>query len=406
MDKSTDSEGVKTEKGVTDNDVCQAIRSFSGRIAHDFNNLLTPLLAYPELIRADLPAGGTSRSLMDTLEETAETMAYIASRLADFALPCGRSKHPICIDDVLQQLLVQLNETDASVGITITPLQQSGIQLMISHDPLAKALKAICLNALDAMEGKGVLTVSSDELSVGSPIPSPGGEVPAGRYVRVSVHDTGPGIPPEIREDVFEPFFTTHKETKVRGSGLGLSIALATVRDRGGYIVLGDADETDGCTVSVLFPMENNLFGKETAPESEAETGEAKGEAARVLVVDDEEPIVELFKLMLESAIPNVQVDIARNGREAVDAYEQNHHNVVVMDLHMPVMDGQTAFGVLRDLCKKNGWEMPGVVFCTGYAPPTGVKQAIAGESRHALLHKPVTTDNLVHAVQDRLVLR
>ncbi len=406
MDRTANNDNVEPARGVTDAAVRQALRHFAGRIAHDFNNLLTPLLAYPELIRSDLPKDGISRNLMETLEETAETMAHIASRLADFALPCGRAKHPLCIDDVLQQVLMQFKDDDVSLGIELPPLQKSGIQLMISHDPLVVALKAICLNALEAMDGKGVLTVKADELNVEVPFDAPGGEVPAGHYARISVHDTGPGISPDIRSTVFEPFFTTHKDSKIRGSGLGLTIALATVRDRGGYVLLGSVEEEDGCTVSILFPMEGDTVCAATVPAAAVETAEPENAPPHILVVDDEEPIVELFKLMLESSIPDVDVDIARNGREAVDMYEQGRHDVLVMDLHMPVMDGQAAFCVLCDLCSLNGWEMPGVVFCTGYAPPAGVKQAIAGESRHALLHKPVTTDNLVQAVNDRLVLR
>ncbi len=405
MENTADSDRATAEKGVVDDAVRGSVRQFAGRIAHDFNNLLTPLLAYPQLIRSDLPEGGTSRDLMDTLEETAETMAYIAGRLADFALPCGRAKHPLSIDAVLRQVLVQLENEDRLVGITVTPPEESGVHVMISHDPLVTAFKAICLNALESMGGKGQLTITVDELTVGEPLDAPGGEVAVGRYARVSVHDTGPGISPDLRGKVFEPFFTTHKDTKVRGSGLGLSIALATVRDRSGYVLLGDEGE-EGCTVSLLFPVDGEPLNTEQESTAAEQDSEAAATPARVLVVDDEEPIVELFKLMLESAIPSVQVDIARNGREALDSFEQGRHNVVVMDLHMPVMDGQTAFAALGDLCKEREWEMPGVVFCTGYAPPAGVKMAIAGESQHALLHKPVTTDNLVQAVKERLVLR
>ncbi len=405
MEDTANSDCASTEAGVVDDAVRQALRLFAGRLAHDFNNLLTPLLAYPSLIRSDLPEGGVSRDLMDTLEETAETMAHIAGRLADFALPCGRAKHPLCIDDVLKEILIQLEQDDRSMGITITPLKESGIQVMISHDPLACVFKAVCFNALEAMAGKGVLTITVDELAVDAPLEAPGGEVAVGHYARVSVHDTGPGIPPELRDEVFEPFFTTHKDTKVRGSGLGLTIALSTIRDRGGYVLFGDEDE-EGCTVSILFPADGDVSCSDQDSELDVKEEDEGNAPARVLVVDDEEPIVELFKLMLESAISNVQVDIARNGREAVEAFEQGHHDVVVMDLHMPVMDGQTAFAALGDLCKEKKLEMPGVVFCTGYAPPDGVKQAIAGESRHALLHKPVTTDNLVQAVKDRLIFR
>ena len=192
-------------------------------------------------------------------------------------------------------------------------------------------------------------------------------------------------------------------QSKSRGSGLGLTIALASVRDCGGFILLGDSSP-GGFTVSVLFPA-----AQEVAPVLEDDvvpslpTESTAVPKRHVLVVDDEAPIVDLFKLMLESIIPNVEVDTAGNGREAVEAFKLHQHSVIVMDLHMPEMDGQSAFTALNKLCAENGWTMPGVVFCTGYAPPDGVKDAIAGDSLHDLLHKPVTTEALVNAVESRL---
>jgi two-component system cell cycle sensor histidine kinase/response regulator CckA len=230
-----------------------------------------------------------------------------------------------------------------------------------------------------------------------------GNKIPAGSYARISIHDTGLGMSEKVRARAFDPFFTTDMQSKTRGTGMGLTIALASVRDSGGFILLGDSSP-GGFTVSVLFPA-----AQEVAPVLEDDVvpsplTEATAVLKRhVLVVDDEAPIVDLFKLMLESIIPNVEVDTAGNGREAVEAFKLQRHSVIVMDLHMPEMDGQTAFTALNKLCAENDWTMPGVVFCTGYAPPDGIKDAIAGDSLHDLLHKPVTTAALVDAVESRL---
>ena len=205
----------------------------------------------------------------------------------------------------------------------------------------------------------------------------------------------------EVREQAFDLFFSSGKQLKARGVGLGLSIALAMARDCGGFILLGDRDQ-DGFTVSLLIPRAEATRCEHDDIET-ADSGPQDVPEERVLIVDDEEPIVELFKLMLESVIPNIKVDTAHNGREAIDAFTVGRHKVIVMDLHMPVMDGQTAFKMLLELCATREWDMPGVVFCTGYAPPAGVKQAISGNKHHDLLHKPVTTESLVRSVKDRL---
>jgi two-component system cell cycle sensor histidine kinase/response regulator CckA len=389
--------------GVLDDTVRENLRGFAGRIAHDFNNLLTPLLAYPQLIRADLPADSTGRGLLDVVEDISETMANITRRLAEFAIPRSNGKHWVAVDDVLQEVIASIENSDLATGITIAPIKKSELGVMVSRDVMIDPLKEICTNALESMSGKGVLSTTVDSLVLDEAFPVLGNKIPAGPYARISIHDTGVGMSEEVRDRAFDPFFTTDMQSKARGAGLGLTIALASVRDCGGFILLGDASP-DGFTVSVLFPA-----AQEVAPVLAHDVVPATPTAStavlkrRVLVVDDEAPIVDLFKLMLESIIPNVEVDTAGNGREALEAFKLHQHSVIVMDLHMPEMDGQSAFAALNKLCAENGWSMPGVVFCTGYAPPDGVKDAIAGDSLHDLLHKPVTTEALVQAVESRL---
>ena len=126
-------------------------------------------------------------------------------------------------------------------------------------------------------------------------------------------------------------------------------------------------------------------------------------EPRRVLIVDDDEPILALFHTILSRSIPGSEVDRVHNGAEAVEAFALKHHAVVLMDLHMPVMDGRRAFLAIEDHCRQHGWAMPSVVFCTGYAPPDAVNRLVAGDPRHALLSKPVDARTLIDAVRSRL---
>lgn len=123
----------------------------------------------------------------------------------------------------------------------------------------------------------------------------------------------------------------------------------------------------------------------------------------RILVVDDEDAIVRLFRLILSSALPEVEVGVATNGVEAVKAFGEKHHGVLLMDLHMPVMDGRTAFDEISKLCEARNWEMPSVLFCTGFVPSDAVRKLIADSSKHSLLKKPVSGKTLVEAVKARL---
>ncbi len=125
----------------------------------------------------------------------------------------------------------------------------------------------------------------------------------------------------------------------------------------------------------------------------------------RILVVDDEEVIQKLFSMVLEWEIPEADVEIAANGAEALEAFATHHHAVLLMDLHMPVMDGQSAFMTLERRCRERDWEMPRVVFCSGFAPPTELRDRVAGDNAHCMLSKPVANDVLVDAIRPGLNL-
>ena len=123
----------------------------------------------------------------------------------------------------------------------------------------------------------------------------------------------------------------------------------------------------------------------------------------KLLIVDDEPSIVCLFKVMLSSAFPDVEIDTAGNGEEAVEMFNKNHYGVLLMDLHMPIMDGRMAFGAIQKSSQEQDVEMPAVVFCTGFAPPESVRHAVDENPLHCLLSKPVTGQRLVDTVKSRL---
>lgn len=123
----------------------------------------------------------------------------------------------------------------------------------------------------------------------------------------------------------------------------------------------------------------------------------------RVLIVDDEEPIVFLFRAILDSAFRGMKIDVVGDGAEAVACFRARHHDVLLMDLHMPVMDGYSAFREIEKLCIGEKCSMPSVVFCTGFAPPETLSKIISEDPRHCYLPKPVHPDDLISTVKSRL---
>ncbi|MFZ4394407.1 MAG: response regulator [Kiritimatiellia bacterium] len=125
--------------------------------------------------------------------------------------------------------------------------------------------------------------------------------------------------------------------------------------------------------------------------------------ALRILVTDDETPVRDIFRMILSLSFPTCQIDVASNGQEAVDSFQQFHQGVLLMDLKMPVMDGQTAFDKIREHCTAMGWEMPAVIFCTGFTTTLSVKSRVDQDPRHCVIQKPVTSEIICTAVRSRL---
>jgi len=405
MDSKNRVLNIDASDSVANDAVRQALRSFSGSIAHDFNNLLTMLMAYPQLIRRDVREGSQGHELLDIMEQNAELMAGIASRLSNFALPTGSSKNPIDLDDAVREVLSDFDDYDFTSDIKIVTDLNSECNVTVPHNALWRMIKEVCLNAFESMADRGVLTVATDDFMVDEPIFCLKSVVPVGRYARIRVSDTGNGISDTDFQKVIEPFFTINKKNSARGSGLGLTIVFSVICDCGGYLILENGD--NGFTVTILLPPVADAcedIAESIANENVGESGSGSDfDRPRVLVVDDEEEIVNLFKLMLGSAIENIDVDIAHNGCEALNAFKGRHHDVIIMDLHMPVMDGHEAFKKLTELCAVEGLRMPAVIFCTGYIPPEGIRQAVSTDAHHSLLQKPVTIKSLIDAVKERL---
>ena len=126
---------------------------------------------------------------------------------------------------------------------------------------------------------------------------------------------------------------------------------------------------------------------------------------SRILVVDDSSGIRELFCVILSTALPDRVVDVAENGQVAVTRFGQDHHAVLLMDLNMPVMDGESAYLEICRLCRAQGWSMPAVVFCSGYAPPAMIRELLDSHSHHRLLPKPVSEEDLVAAIKGCLMM-
>lgn len=123
----------------------------------------------------------------------------------------------------------------------------------------------------------------------------------------------------------------------------------------------------------------------------------------RIVVVDDEVMVRKAFSRVIADVLKDVMIDEAGNGAEALRLFQQHHHAVIVLDIHMPVMTGDRAFLEIQKFCSDSVWQMPSVVFCTGFDPPAGIRNIVSDDPIHCMLQKPVRNAVLIEAVSSRM---
>jgi CheY-like chemotaxis protein len=263
--------------------------------------------------------------------------------------------------------------------------------IMADPTQIHQVLMNLCTNAYHAMrESGGTLFVSMDAATLSKERQFLASSIPSGRYVRVSVADTGPGIPAEIRERIFEPYFTTKKMNE--GTGLGLSVSLGIIETHGGAIEVESAAGR-GTTFTVFLPV----------AASSASTGSRvplklpRGDGQRILFVDDEPFFLDAITEQLESL--GYRVETTHDGRDALAQLQADlpAFDMVMTDQTMPEMTGVQLAGQIRKLSP----DIP-IILCTGYSET--VTEETAGRfGISKFLMKPINRENLAFAVYHAL---
>jgi PAS domain S-box-containing protein len=361
----------------------EAIGQLTGGIAHDFNNLLTVILGSADILRKPGLSEEKRTRYIDAIGETAERAAKLTSQLLAFAR--RQSLEPVVFDVV---------ERIHSVTQMLQPVMGSRIQVeVISEcDPchteaditqLETAILNMSVNARDAMDGEGKLTISVSEAE-GIP-PAYGSEERPGEFVAITVRDTGQGIDPQQIDRIFEPFFTT-KEVG-QGTGLGLSQVFGFAKQSGGEVRV-ESEQGRGTSFTLYLP-------KAAAPENaEPRRNDVAGStrAARgcVLVVEDNPHVGEFAtQLLADLGYETVWAPDAEAALQLVEAGQKV--DVMFTDVVMPGMSG-------IDLAREFGRRRPGVpvVLASGYS------HVLAEEGSHGLplLQKPYSVEALSKAIR------
>ena len=376
------SERDEVQAALTQSQKLEAIGQLTGGVAHDFNNLLTVIIGALDVLERN-PDDDKRRGRM---LHAAQSAARRGEKLTQHLLAFARRQplNPeICRIDAMIGDSEGLLRRAVGEGVELTvDLKAGGRTTLADPSQFEAALLNLVVNARDATPPGGKITVSSQ----GVDLAEPQGELPAGRYLRVAVADTGAGMDAETLERAFEPFYTTKPVGK--GTGLGLSQVYGFARQSGGVVSL-ESKVGEGTTVSLLLPVREAFSPVEVL----AVRPPANRASAHVLLVEDDIEVGDLIAAMLDEL--GHMVSRAANVDEALAiARTDPTLGLVITDVIMP--DGKSGVDLAVALAEERP-ELP-VLLSSGY---TGQELVRAHDTPWLLLRKPYALDALAQAMSD-----
>ncbi len=386
-------ERKKLEDRLRQSQKMEAIGQLAAGVAHDFNNILTVIRGHVSLQLAGTHLQGANRASLAQVLAASERASSLTRQLLSFsrrqvAQPRAIQLHQVIeqVADMLQRLLgehVALEvvcpaELPAIVG------DAGNVELVLMN---------LAVNARDAMPGGGTLRIEATPLNFGRSDCANFPERRRGQFMRLSVSDTGCGMPPEVLARVFEPFFTTKEVGK--GTGLGLATVYGIARQHEGWIEVKSAPG-EGTTFDVFFPCSTGAIEEPAAPEIELQP--ATGGTETILAAEDEPDLRELVQVVLESA--GYRVLLAANGPEALALFEAHRDEVDLLITDMMMPGGITG----RELAAQLQAVQPGlpVVFTSGYSSDLMGESAPSADEID-FLQKPYDPDTLLRVVRTSL---
>jgi two-component system, cell cycle sensor histidine kinase and response regulator CckA len=372
----------------------QAVGQLASGIAHDFNNVLTPIIGFADLLLAKMRPSDSAFADVQNIRQNANRAANLVRQLLAFSRK-----------QTMQPKLHSLTEAMSDLGNLLGRVLGEKIDLEIVHSrdlghvlvdihQFEQVVINLAVNARDAMPSGGTLKVKTWNTVVNPE--SSAHKLPAGDYVVCAVSDTGTGIPADIVEKIWEPFFSTKEVGK--GTGLGLSMVYGIIKQTGGYIFC-DSDVGKGTTFTIYLPRQEapspavsaSTGAKDAAPRSDF-TGRG-----RILVVEDEDSVRAFAMRALQSrGYTVVEADSGERGLAAITE-DKDGFELILSDVVMPEMDGPTMLAEIR----KRGINTK-FIFMSGYAEDA-FERNLENPGDFGFLQKPFSLKQLVEKVKDAI---
>jgi signal transduction histidine kinase/ActR/RegA family two-component response regulator len=367
----------------------EAIGQLAAGIAHDFNNLLTPMGGFADLLLGRIPEGSKEQEYLHQIKVAAERAAALTGQLRLFTRQARGERQPVQLNNVVEETR-HLLERSIPKEITIELGLESELWTVeADSSQMSQVLMNLCVNARDAMPEGGTLTLDTRNVTLDEEYARMVLEARPGRYVRLSVSDTGCGMSPEVQARLFEPFFTT--KGMAEGTGLGLAMVYGIVKGHEGFVQVY-SKEGRGSTFHVYLPAIKVAVEERGGEEMEWPTG-----TETILVVDDEDGVRALGQAVLEDC--GYSVLMAEDGVQALEVYQAHREEIalVVLDVIMPRMSGLECLRRLREMDPQVK-----VLISTGYTARDLAEELVA-EGALGVVAKPFRIRDFATAVREAI---
>jgi PAS domain S-box-containing protein len=369
----------------------EAVGKLAGGIAHDFNNLLTVILGYSEFMLMQLQDGESMKDLVRDIHKAGERAAHLTNQLLAFSRKAVIEPRTLDLNAIvvnMESMLKRLIGED--IGFS-ADLAESLDKIKADAGQIEQVIMNLAVNGRDAMPKGGKLEIQTRNVSLDAAYSAMHPGVKPGKYVMLSLADTGCGMSAETKSRIFEPFFTTKGPGS--GTGLGLATVYGIITQCGGHCEV-DTELGKGTTFSIILPA---VEANDVSSDSVHATNALPVGAETILLVEDEDEVRCITKLMLQRL--GYSVLEARSGDDAIRQCESVAHpiDLLITDVVMPEMGGQNvaeAISARRRSIK--------TLFVSGYADDAVVRHGVF-KSEVAFLQKPFTHAALASKVREVL---
>ena len=394
--KQAEDEKEQLHRELQQSQKMEAIGQLTGGIAHDFNNILTSILGYSELANKTLSDSDNPKlaRYIERITNAGKRASDLVRQMMAFSRSAQSDPKAIKLPTLIDDVTSLIRPTIPSSIELLTIVDNNVPEVLMDDTQMHQILMNLCINARDAMAGNGTLTINLSYKNNIDIVCQTCKEHIQGKYVNLTVEDTGTGIEADMLDKIFEPFLTT--KDKGKGTGMGLSVVHGILHKHQSHIMV-ETESGKGSRFHLLIPP---ISEQHTTPRAETlppESPDSDGEGKHILVVDDEEPVAMLLQEFLQ--IYNYKVTVTTSSKHAVDLFKQTDadFDLIITDQTMPEMTGtemiQQIFQVRKDIP---------VIICSGYNELVGEKEALElGCSRY--LDKPVNNQLLLQVIQETL---